>query len=158
MDYWAAPRIPTHIRAANIIIDPENNTAVIPGDGNTPMVLTHSTDAAKFTIAMLDLPHWKRRHSIVANRTTLNEAVRLAEEIKDIKFDVKYFSVEEMERGEFDLTPSMKRVLPEEMQGGLRNMLALSGIGLAQGSIDLNGTNDLCPGCCPMRVISPWRF
>ncbi|RBR23804.1 uncharacterized protein FIESC28_03420 [Fusarium coffeatum] len=143
LDYWAAPCIPTHLRAANIIIDPENNAAVIPGDGNTPMVLTHSHDAAKFTIAMLDLPHWKRRHSIVANRTTLNEAVRLAEEIKGTKFDVKYFSVEEMERGEFDLTPSMKRVLPEEMQGSLRNMLALSGIGLARGSNDLDGTDDL---------------
>ena len=107
------------------------------------MVLTHSTDAAKFTIAMLDLPHWKRRHSIVANRTTLNDAVKLAEEVKGTKFDVKYFSVEQMERGEFDLTPSMKKVLPEEMQGSLRNMLALSGIGLAKGSNDLDGSNDL---------------
>lgn len=143
LDYWAAPRIPTRLRAANIIIDPENNAAVIPGDGNTPMVLTHSTDAARFTIAMLDLPHWKRRHSIVANRTTLNEAVRLAEEVKGTKFDVKYFSVEEMERGEMDLTPSMKKVLPEEMQRTLKNMLALSGIGLAKGSNDLDGSNDL---------------
>lgn len=125
------------------MIDPENNAAIIPGDGNTPMVLTHSTDAAKFTIAALDLPHWKRRHSIVANRTTLNEAIRLAEEVKGTKFDVKYFSVEEMERGEFDLTPSMKKVLPEEMQGSLRNMLALSGIGLAKGSNDLDRNNDL---------------
>lgn len=107
------------------------------------MVLTHSNDAAKFTIAMLDLPHWKRRHSIVANRTTLNDAVKLAEEVKGTKFDVKYFSVEQMERGEFDLTPSMKKALPEEMQGGLINMLALSGIGLAQGSNDLDGSNDL---------------
>ncbi|CAF3496595.1 unnamed protein product [Fusarium graminearum] len=143
LDYWAAPRIPTYLRAANIIIDPENNAAVIPGNGNTPMVLTHSIDAAKFTIALLELPHWKRRHSIVANRTTLNDAVKLAEEVKGTKFDVKYFSVEEMDRGEFDFTPSMKKVLPEKMQGGLKNMLALSGIGLAQGSNDLDRSNDL---------------
>ncbi|CAG7558835.1 unnamed protein product [Fusarium equiseti] len=143
LDYWAAPRIPTHIRAVNIIIDPENNAAVIPGDGNNPIVLTHSTDAAKFTIALLDLPHWKRRHSIVANRTTLNHAVRLAEEVKGTKFEVKYFSVEEMMRGEMDLTPSTKKVLPEEMQEGLRNTLALSGVGIAKGSNDLDGTDDL---------------
>ncbi|KAJ4115405.1 hypothetical protein NW768_011257 [Fusarium equiseti] len=143
LDYWAAPRIPTHLRAANILIDPENNAAVIPGDGNTPMVLTHSTDAAKFTVALLGLPNWKRRYSIVANRTTLNEAVGLAEKVKGTKFNVKYFSVEEMERGEMGLTPSMEKALPVEMYQGIRSIMALTGIGITRGSNDLDGTNDL---------------
>ncbi|CAG2005760.1 unnamed protein product [Fusarium graminearum] len=143
LDDWAAPRIPTHIRAVNMFIDPENNAAVIPGDGNSPMVLTHSTDAAKFTVAALDLPHWKRRYSIVANRTTLNDAVRLAEEIKGTKFNVKYFSVEEMEKGEIDLTPSMKKALPTEMHDSMKNILALTGIGLSKGEVDLDKTIDL---------------
>ncbi|KAH7269206.1 uncharacterized protein BKA55DRAFT_629931 [Fusarium redolens] len=143
LDYWAAPRIPTHIRAANIIIDPENNAAVIPGDGNAPIVLTHSTDAAKFTVALLDLPDWKRRYAIITNRMTLNEAVKLAEEVKGVKFAIKYFSVAQMERGENDLTPSMKKALPEEMHGGMKGMLALSGIGMAIGSNDIKGIDDL---------------
>ncbi|KAH7186271.1 uncharacterized protein B0J16DRAFT_415480 [Fusarium flagelliforme] len=143
LDYWAAPRIPTHIRAANLIIDPENNAAMIPGDGNDPIALTHSTDAARFTIALLDLPHWKRRYSIVPNRTTLNEAVKLAEKVKGTSFNVKYFSMEQMERGEIGLTPSMEKALPAEMHEGMRNMLALSGIGITKGSNDLDRTNDL---------------
>ncbi|KAM0346960.1 hypothetical protein HYE67_002896 [Fusarium culmorum] len=143
LDYWAAPRIPTHIRAVSMFIDPENNAAVIPGDGNSPMVLTHSTDAAKFTVAALDLPHWKRRYSIVANQTTLNDAVRLAEEVKGTKFNVKYFSVEEMEKGEIDLTPSMKKALPTEMHDSMKNILALTGIRLSKGEVDLDKTIDL---------------
>ncbi|KAF5628835.1 SDR family [Fusarium sp. NRRL 52700] len=160
LDYWAAPRIPTQIRAANIIIDPENNAAVIPGDGNTPVVLTHSTDAAKYTIALLDIPNWKRRYSIVTNRMTLNEAVQLAEDVKGVKFNVKYYSVEQMKSGENDLTPSMKKALPEEMHAGMKTMLALSGIGMATGSNDIKGIDDLVvefPNIRPVTVRDVWE-
>ncbi|KAF4955997.1 hypothetical protein FGADI_4170 [Fusarium gaditjirri] len=143
LDYLAAPRITTHIRAANIIIDPGNNASVIPGDGNTPVVFTHLTDAAKYTVALLGSTDWKRRYAIISNHMTLNEAVKLAEEVKGFKFDVKYFSVEQMNKGENDLTPSMKKALPEEMHGGMRTMLALSGIGMATGSNDIQGIDDL---------------
>ncbi|KAF4439399.1 SDR family [Fusarium acutatum] len=160
LDYWAAPRLPTHIRAANIIIDPENNAAVIPGDGNTPVVFTHSTDAAKYAVTLLGLSNWKRRYAIVTNRMTLNEAVKLAEEVKGVKFDVKYFSVEQMRKGENDLTPSMKKALPEEMHGGMMSMLALSGIGMATGSNDIRGIDDLVvefPDTKPVTVRDVWE-
>ncbi|KAF5595975.1 SDR family [Fusarium pseudocircinatum] len=160
LDYWAAPRMPTHIRAANIIIDPENNAAVIPGDGNTPVVLTHSIDAAKYAVALLDIPNWKRRYAIVTNRMTLNEAVKLAEEVKGVKFDVKYFSVEQMKSGENDLTPSMKKALPEEMHGGMKTILALSGIGMATGSNDIRGIDDLAvefPDIKPVTIRDVWE-
>ncbi|KAF5647667.1 SDR family [Fusarium tjaetaba] len=160
LDYWAAPRIPTHIRAANILIDPENNAAVIPGDGNTPATFTHSTDAAKHTVALLDIPNWKRRYTITPNRMTLNEAVKLAEEVKGVKFDVKYFSVEQLKKGENDLTPSMKKALPEEMHGGMKAMLALSGIGMATGSNDIQGIDDLVgkfPNIKPVTVRDVWE-
>ncbi|KAF5570957.1 SDR family [Fusarium phyllophilum] len=167
LDYWAAPRIPTHIRAANIIIDPENNAAVIPGDGNTPVVFTHSpvvfthsTDTAKYTVALLDIPNWKRRYAIVTNRMTLNEAVKLAEEVKGVKFDVKYLSVEQMRKGENDLTPSMKKALPEEMHSGMKSMLALSGIGMAAGSNDIREIDDLVvkfPNIKPVTVRDVWE-
>ncbi|KAF5541104.1 SDR family [Fusarium mexicanum] len=160
MDYWAAPRMPTHIRAANIIIDPENNAAVIPGDGNTPVVLTHSTDAAKYTVALLDIPNWKRRYAVITNRMTLNEALKLAEEVKGVKSDVQYFSVEQMRSGENDLTPSMKKALPEEMHGGVKSILALSGIGMATGSNDIQGIDDLVikfPDIKPVTVRDVWE-
>ncbi|KAF5659154.1 SDR family [Fusarium circinatum] len=160
LDYWAAPRMPTHIRAANIIIDAENNAAVIPGDGNTLIVLTHSTDAAKYTVALLDIPSWKRRYAAITNRMTLNEAVKFAEEVKGVKFDVQHFSVEQMKSGENDLTPSMKKALPEEMHGGMTSMLALSGIGMATGSNDIQGIDNLVvkfPGIKPVTVRDVWK-
>ncbi|KAF5985005.1 SDR family [Fusarium coicis] len=160
LDYWAAPRIPTHIRAANILIDPENNAAVIPADGNTPATFNHSTDAAKHTVALLDIPKWKRRYTIIPNRMMLNEAVELAEEVKGVKFDVKYFSVEQLKSGENDLTPSMKKALPEEMHGGMKAMLALSGIGMATGSNDIRGIGDLVaefPDIKPVTVKDVWE-
>ncbi|KAF5251244.1 hypothetical protein FANTH_3679 [Fusarium anthophilum] len=160
LDYWAAPRMPTHIRAANIIVDPENNAAVIPGDGNTPIVLTHSTDAAKYTVALLDIPSWKRRYAVITNRMAFNEAVKLAEEVKGVKFDVQHFSVEQMKSGENDLTPSMKKALPEEMHGGMKSMLALSGIGMATGSNDIQGIDNLVvkfPDIKPVTVRDVWE-
>ncbi|KAF5609115.1 SDR family [Fusarium subglutinans] len=160
LDYWAAPRMPTNIRAANIIIDPENNAAVIPGDGNTPIVLTHSTDAAKYTVSLLDVPNWKSRYAVITNRMTLNEAVKLAEEVKGVKFDVQYFSVEQMKSGENELTPSMKKALPEEMHGGMKSMLALSGIGIATGSNNIQGIDDLVvefPDIKPVTVRDVWE-
>ncbi|CEI70483.1 hypothetical protein FVEN_g1013 [Fusarium venenatum] len=160
LDYWAAPRIPTYIGAANIQIDPENRVAIIPGDGNNPVVITHSTDAAKFTIALLDLPSWKRRHSIIGNRLTLNEAVKLAEEVMGVKFNVKYFTIEEMERSEFELTPSMKKILPEEMHEGMKAILAKAGIGMAKGNIDIQDKEDLTimfPSLEPLTVRQVWE-
>ncbi|KAL5615961.1 hypothetical protein FOBRF1_004709 [Fusarium oxysporum] len=144
----------------NLIAAAERSTSVIPGDGNTPVVFTHSTDAAKFAVALLDLPDWKRRYAIITNRMTLKEAVRLAEEVKGVKFDVKYFSVEQMKRGENDLTPSMMRALPEEMHGGMKTMLALSGIGMATGSNDIQGIDDLVvkfPDIKPVTVRDVWE-
>jgi hypothetical protein len=91
---------------------------------------------------------------------TLNEAVKLAEEVKGVKFAIKYFSVAQMERGENDLTPSMKKALPEEMHGGMKGMLALSGIGMATGSNDIKGIDDLVvefPDIEPFTVREVWE-
>jgi nucleoside-diphosphate-sugar epimerase len=145
----------------NMLIDAENNTAVIPGDGNTPLVLTHSSDAARFVVALLDVTNWKRRYSIVGNRTTLNDAVRLAEKVKGVKFDVQYFPLESLERGEYDLTPSMKAALPDEgIQSYMKSVLSLSGIGLLKGHLDLNPDESLTlelPSIKPLTIREVWE-
>lgn len=115
---------------------------MIPGDGNAHIPLTHSTDAAKFTIALLDLPQWKHRYTIVPNRITLNEAVRLIEEIKGVKFDVQYFSVEALQRGEIDLTPRMKKILPQKAHEVTKSMVASSGLRMAKGENDFSASID----------------
>ncbi|KAM0432230.1 hypothetical protein ACHAPT_004768 [Fusarium lateritium] len=160
LDYWSSPRIPTRLaHAMNVWVDAENNVAVIPGDGETPVVLTHSSDAARYVVALLDEP-WKRRHFIVGNRTTLNEAIRLAEEVKGVKFDVRYFSTEALQRGEVDLTPQMKAALPDEgMQSTLKAVLAASGLSLAKGDLDLNPDESLTlkfPSIKPLTLRDVW--
>ncbi|RGP69569.1 sdr family [Fusarium sporotrichioides] len=160
LDYWAAPRIPSYVGAANLQIDAASRAAIIPGDGKNPVVMTHSIDAAKFTVALLDLTSWKSRYSIIGNRLTLNEAVKLAEEVMGVKFDVKYFSIEDMEKSGIELTPSMQRILPEEMHEGMRAVLSGIGIGMAKGNSDIQGIEDLTvmlPNLKPLTVRSVWE-
>lgn len=72
------------------MIDIPNNTALLPGEGTTPMVLTHTTDIAKYVVAMLDLPKWEKAAYIIGSRVTLKEFVEIAQEVKGVKFDIKY--------------------------------------------------------------------
>lgn len=141
LDYWSSPRIPTRLtNVPNMWLDAENNVAVVPGDGDAPVVLTHSSDAARFAVTLLDVPHWKRRYFIVGNRTTLNDAVRLAEEVKQVKFNVHYESLESLQNGEVHLTPRMECQLPpdEGVRSGFKAIIAAFGLGLARGDLDLD--------------------
>jgi hypothetical protein len=88
-------------------------------------------------------PKLEAKYSFVANRMTLNEAVMLREEVKGMEFDVKYFSTEDMERGENDLTPSVKKTLLEEMCESMKSMLASAGMKMATGQNDIDLANDL---------------
>ncbi|KAL2274806.1 hypothetical protein FJTKL_02710 [Diaporthe vaccinii] len=66
MDYWFSPRIPSAFKfnMANWM-DLDNFYAAIPGDGRTPLVLTHSQDIARFVVAVLGIPRWKKRYHLV---------------------------------------------------------------------------------------------
>ncbi|KAF4965505.1 hypothetical protein FSARC_6685 [Fusarium sarcochroum] len=141
LDYWSTPRIPTRLSyAPNMWLDAENNVAVIPGDGDTPIVLTHSSDAARSVVSLLDVSHWKKRYYVIGNCTSLNNAVKLAEEVKGVKFDVHYASKESLERGEVAFTPRLTAALPpdEGMQSSFEVIVANSGLSLARGDLNLN--------------------
>ncbi|GKU09949.1 unnamed protein product [Fusarium langsethiae] len=160
LDYWAGPRIPTYIGAANLQIDAVSRTAIIPGDGKNPVVMTHSTDAAKFTVALLDLKSWKRRYAIIGNRLNLDEAVKLAEEVMGVTFDAKYFSIEDLEKSGIELSPSMQKILPEEMHEGMKFVLGGVGILMAKGNSDIQGIENLTvmfPNLKPLTARSVWE-
>ncbi|KAJ5064422.1 hypothetical protein J3E74DRAFT_402878 [Bipolaris maydis] len=58
LDYYCPPSIPSALdpnKGAAMFIDLQHRFAAIPGDGSQPIVLAHSTDAARFVVAMLDL-------------------------------------------------------------------------------------------------------
>ncbi|KAH7020681.1 hypothetical protein B0J12DRAFT_774030 [Macrophomina phaseolina] len=158
LDYWASPRIPSHLlRTPAIWIDIANNFAAIPGDGNKPLVLTHSRDVGLFVAELINLPHWNRRYSIVGDRLTLNDAVRTIEEVKGVKFDVRYDASEKLHRGEATLTPQMAQMVGSEKTArrALEAVLSLSGINYDEGGMDLDLSitlNEEFPALKPLTV------
>ncbi|KAM5350050.1 hypothetical protein ACJ41O_006555 [Fusarium nematophilum] len=115
LDYWSTPRIPSRlVNTPNMRLDAENDVAIVPGDGEAPVVLTHSYDAARYTAALLDFPRWKKKYFIVGNRTTLNDAVRLAQEVKGVRFGVHYESSEPLQSGKAQFTPRLEGQAPSD--------------------------------------------
>lgn len=86
MDYFGVPNLPSYLTSFPALMDIPGNTAAIPGDGNTPITFTHTSDVGKFVAASLDLDAWDRISVVIGDKMTMNEAVRLAEETKGKKF------------------------------------------------------------------------
>lgn len=63
-------------------VDITHNCAAIPGDGNTPIVFTHTSDVAKFVVASLELDQWPGESYVIGDKVTLTEFVELAETAK----------------------------------------------------------------------------
>ena len=82
MDYWGLPGVKSHMTPFTLFIDMANNAAGIPGSGNVPVAFTHTTDVAKYVVTILDSPKWDETTTVIGDKVTWNEFVRLAEEIK----------------------------------------------------------------------------
>ncbi|KAI1267746.1 NAD(P)-binding protein [Xylariaceae sp. FL1019] len=111
-DYWCMPAVKSHIEAAAYVVDIPNSTAVIPGDGTTPVGFTHTLDVAKYVAAALDLEKWESEYNIVADKKTWNEFLPLFEDARGTKFKVTYDSIESLKAG--NPTP-----LPAQAEAGL---------------------------------------
>ncbi|KAF5008658.1 hypothetical protein FDECE_5070 [Fusarium decemcellulare] len=110
LDYFGTPKVKSYIDDIALFIDMPENTAVIPGSGEVPVVFTHTFDVAKFVAALLDLAKWPREVHIIGDRLTWNEMLKLAEEVKGVKFNVTYDSVERLESGSMTELPSHQKV------------------------------------------------
>lgn len=62
-----------------LIVDIANKAAAVPGDGNTPIAFTHTTDVAKFVAALVEADKWEAHSTIVGDKVSWNEFVKLAE-------------------------------------------------------------------------------
>ena len=132
MDYFAPPGIPTTLRTMNLVLDHAAHKAVIPGDGNTPVVVTLLDDVAKFIAASLELK-WRDPSVIVGDRLTLNEMVALAEEAHQAKFDVAHDTIEDLGGGRItELSPNAK--MPPQMVKMIRRA---AGLAMATGQTNL---------------------
>jgi len=64
------------------VLDTVNNVAGIPATGNTPVAFTHTSDVAKYVAASVDQPKWNEATTVIGDKVTWNEFLRLAEEAK----------------------------------------------------------------------------
>lgn len=141
LDYWFAP----HIKSAFAVnvptwVDVENNYAVIPGDGNAPLVVTHSRDIARFVVAVLGLPRWEKQYFLVGDRLTINDFVRLAEEVKGVEFEKHTNDAENLAQGGCTFVPAARgllQALEVEDQLSMGRMLAFIGTLIVDGDMDL---------------------
>jgi nucleoside-diphosphate-sugar epimerase len=88
MDYFGPQGAPSQLKTLPLLIDHQSRKAIIPGDGNTPVVLTHSTDVGKFIAAALDIPEWREKSLVIGDKLTLNELVERAEEAAKSEFSL----------------------------------------------------------------------
>lgn len=139
MDYAFSPRIPSAFPETQLSwIDFDNNVASIPGDGNTPLVNTHSSDIPKFVMKLLDLPKWDTRYFLVGDRLTFNEYVDMAETAKGVKFERLYQPTEKLEEGKVTLVSSMKKELPDGFnEASIEQMMSGLGLQIVRGQLDL---------------------
>lgn len=138
-DYFLNSRVPSYLQPMPLFLDISSNVAAIPGDGNTPVALTHSTDVAAFVARLVGAPAgtWSRASVVVGDKVTFNQLLHLVESAKGTKFAVSYDSVEALRKGEMTELPGhvgMYRFMPKPM---LRSMFAAFGIMFASGLLDV---------------------
>ncbi|KAM5348281.1 hypothetical protein ACJ41O_008105 [Fusarium nematophilum] len=105
MDYYFPPTVKSYYDHGTVVVDIPNAAAGIPGTGNEPMTFTYTFDVARFVVAALDLPSWPRELRVVGDTLTYNELVKLAEDARRVKFDVKYDDLEKLRRSEVTELP-----------------------------------------------------
>jgi hypothetical protein len=163
LDYWGMPKVQSFLQPSTVVLDLNNNTAGIPGEGNTPVAFTHTTDVARYVSKALDLPQWKPDSYAIGDKITWNGFVDLAEKAKGkpkrapreyipdpggdfinnyshnlgVKFNIKHDSVESLRRGQITELPAHVPVYPFFPKEQLQFVFAVFGLWFDGGSFDL---------------------
>ncbi|KAF4783124.1 hypothetical protein HER10_EVM0006416 [Colletotrichum scovillei] len=149
LDFWGYPRVKSYQIQNIIVVDIENNRAAIPGKGDTPVTFTHTLDVAEFVVASLELPKWEKESYVIGENVTWNEFLRIAEEVKGVKFEVTHDDIDFLKSGkitELPSHPSLYSVMPKDQ---LQALFATFGIWFEEGLYHLEPKktlNQLFPG------------
>ncbi|KAF2692136.1 NAD(P)-binding protein [Lentithecium fluviatile CBS 122367] len=154
LDFYALST-PSHVPRNAMAIDIDANAAAIPGDGTYPVYFTHSTDIAKWTVALLGLKDWETKYFLVGDTKTWNEFIAIAEAAKGVKFDVAYDPIEKLERGEITELPGNKALY--ELSGGkamFQKFVAQIAVWMAEGRMLYKAPflNEMFPDIRPLTV------
>ncbi|KAH7378889.1 hypothetical protein BKA64DRAFT_686855 [Cadophora sp. MPI-SDFR-AT-0126] len=155
MDFWGVPAVKSHMSPVVAIFDIPNDVAAIPGSGNVPVVLTHTTDIAKFVAASLDLGKWDRVSYVIGDRVTWNEFLHYIEEAKGTKFNVTHDSIETLRSGKITELPGQVAAYHFFPKEAYQHMMSVFGLWFAEGVFDFHPSktlNELFPDIKTMKV------
>jgi hypothetical protein len=83
LDYYGIPKVKSYLNPKlDFAVDVANNVAAIPGNGDMPVVFTHTFDVAKFVAALVGAPDWPERSTVIGDKKSWKEFVAIAEEVK----------------------------------------------------------------------------
>ncbi|KAL8715719.1 MAG: hypothetical protein Q9220_000386 [cf. Caloplaca sp. 1 TL-2023] len=122
--------------------------AAIPGSGDEKITLSYTKDVAKFVRRLVEFDDkWPAQSLVVGDVVTLNEVLRIAEEVRGTKFDVVHDSLENLRAGRISEIPaylSLYKSIPKEF---LLDMMAGLGVAMVTGIFHLKGDllNDKYP-------------
>ncbi|KAJ6180935.1 hypothetical protein N7519_011396 [Penicillium mononematosum] len=148
MDYYGLPRVKSYLQPFVFALDMAQNGAAIPGSGNTPVVFTHTFDAARFVTTLTSQANWPKQSVIIGDKKTWNEALAIAEEIKGVldgvltvnsgtKFNVAYDDVGKLSTFQVTELPSHSALYPFLPKEQLQYILAVFGRWMDAGDFDL---------------------
>jgi len=150
MDYFASPqKASPSLYALTVGVDFNKGEADIIGTGDDPFCLTRGEDVGRFVAAALDLDKWEDKLGMVGSRTTWNELIKLGEQVRGKKFNVKRTSVDE----------ALKELDPNPLSR-LTNTMSEVFVAICQGEFDVEPTlNRKFPEIVPMTIdefINEW--
>ncbi|KAE9390481.1 NAD(P)-binding protein [Gymnopus androsaceus JB14] len=85
-----------HLAHFPYMIDLSKQKADVPGDGEKEIVYTRVEDVGKFVAAATQLEVWEKYNDMAGEVMTINQVIRICEEIRGAKFDVKYNTREDI--------------------------------------------------------------
>ncbi|KAJ9106062.1 hypothetical protein QFC20_004124 [Naganishia adeliensis] len=125
IDFFVAPYVKTYMLPMSVVIDIPNHFAAIPGTGDVLVDFVYTLDIAKYVAALQGLPKWEKESVIVGDKITLNEFVKLAEQVKGKKFTIVHDSMEKLRSGQITELPFAFRPLPGLPEAGVAGVLCV---------------------------------
>ncbi|KAI0393171.1 NmrA family transcriptional regulator [Xylariaceae sp. FL0594] len=121
LDHLAMPYNPktTYISPYWVFLDMEHEECVIPGDGSSPLVLTHSTDLAAYIERLIGLPaeDWPRECFVASNKLQVKDLATLAKRVTGKDFKLTYDTLQAIYDSRITPLPSNRPVFEDPAKG-----------------------------------------
>ncbi|KAF2762470.1 NAD(P)-binding protein [Pseudovirgaria hyperparasitica] len=121
LDHLAMPHDPkpTHIAPFWCFVDMDAEQCVIPGDGDYPLVLSHSTDVAQYIEKLIGLPaiDWPRESLVASNRILVKDLPGIVARATGKEFKVAVDHADHIREHRITPLPSNKAIFDDPDRG-----------------------------------------